>query len=76
MSGIVATGTVGLTIAAPFTGPHRRVNAPSLPLCIASALMTQLGAPLAISHMGSGRPWHATATLDLALQPDFFAAGA
>jgi signal transduction histidine kinase len=61
---------VRLLIAVPLTSQQRREQAPSLPVCIASALMAQLGSKLAV-RSGHGT-WEATAELDRATQSDFF----
>jgi signal transduction histidine kinase len=62
---------VKLDVRAQNVRPHGRVTTPSLPLCLARALLELQGSSL---HAVTGihGDWHATTILDLGLQPDFF----
>jgi hypothetical protein len=61
-----------LEVCAPTTSSRLRESDPSLAICIASALLMQLGAPFSTRDCGAKGAWTATMQLDLAVQADFF----
>jgi signal transduction histidine kinase len=74
--GLADDCVIRLAIAVPSAKPASRIAAPSLPVCIARALLELSGTSLVtIDKPGLGG-WQATTVLDRAAQADFFTAAA
>jgi len=64
--------TVRVKVAAPHAQTNCRPSQPSLPVCVARALLELQGTSLQTEACDVRRRWQATTMLDLAVQPDFF----
>jgi len=63
---------VRVKVAAPHAKAQCRPSQPSLPICVARALLELQGTSLQTGVCDARDRWQATTVLDLAVQPDFF----
>lgn len=72
ISAIACADRAKLTITALECEARNMPPRPSLPLCVARALLELEGVPLTIEGNKASKSWRATLSFDLTLQPDFF----